>query len=219
MMKTSSTLLIVGLVILILYLWMQSNKPKATVPAGARVATAPQPSTSSLINSLAKLLGGNQSKSTGGGGGGFSGGGGSAGSSGAGSGLRAAAGQDPSGVRTDPSTGLVYDAFGNVIGQNGVAGAQLGVTTDGIPFFQGSDGNLVDPSGNPVTSDQIGSTTGVVGPTLESTTAGVTGPTLDSTGTVDTSQFDVQAMQDASLADTTSSFDTTSFDSGGGGGY
>lgn len=194
-MKTSSTLLIVGIVVLVLYLWYQTKKPAATTTA--KTATTPASTTAdpltAALNALTKALKGGSS----GGGGGKSAA--PEGSSAASSGKATAAGQNvsqtspdsitspdgsivqnPDGSITDKNSGLTYNMDGTVQGSANTI--PVGMDASGNTVYQSSDGNLVDSEGSIVDAGSV---------TPYDTGAGITpGPEQDMSA-VDTTGADL----------------------------
>lgn len=209
-MKTSSTLLIVGIVVLFLYLWIQTNKAattSATKPA-AKPATT-DPVTAALLKFLTAPQ---QLQKTGG-----SGPAAPSGSGGPSNGQGTAAGknnstvspngvqvspdgtiiQNPDGSITDTSSGLTYNKDGTV--QADSATLPYGQDAQGNTVYMGSDGQLINTQGSIVAASDV---------TPYETGAGVTtGPALDpgvttgpqqDTSSLDTSSADLSAGYDES---------------------
>lgn len=194
-MKNSSTLLIVGIVVLVFYLWYQTNKPAATTTT--KSAINPQATSANTANTLANLLKnllgtGKQAPAAPKGGSGLGSGAGTAG----GANLSQKPPTPPptptptpspnsdlvdngNGTFTSQSTGLVYqnDPVNGmqVIGQNGQTGLAIGMDSQGNTVFLGQDGDYVNSEGSSIPATEV---------TWYDAGAGITsGPQQDTSGT------------------------------------
>jgi len=205
-MKNYSTLLVVGVVVLIVYLWMQINKPKATTGTAAKTTTTTDPLTAALLKLLstpaqpAKTGSGTSAPPSG-----VSNGQATAG----GANLQNKAPDSNNGNYTDPETGLTYNEDGLITGVNGQTGNIIGTDSKGNPLYLGNDGDYVHVDGTSVPATDV---------TWLNSSAGVTnGPVYDPQNTTGPSNAASDSDIAAALVGTASDSDiAAAIDDGGG---